>query len=318
MSLGIIADEVRRIAEERLSALGLVVTYGRHVLETGPGNTASVAVRVADFHDAFSDPDVSGVLTAIGGCAANQMLPHLDYELIAANPKPLCGYSDITALNAALLARAGLVTFSGPTLFDLGMLEGAEYMLNHFEKSLFRPGSFTLTAATEWSDDSWRTDQHNRNFFPNPGPRILQCGRSAGRLVGGSLSTFSLLRGTPFFPDLGGSILVLEDDASAGNETLIHVERNLFALSQVPGFADIAGIVFGRFARRSAVNPDDLDRILSAISSLARNPIPVIADVDVGHTCPMTTWPYGGMAHFVASHDRHISLFSDGSDPEPN
>lgn len=172
-------------------------------------------------------------------------------------------------------------------------------------------------AAPEWSDDSWWTDQYNRKFFPNPGPRILRYGRSAGRIVGGNLSTLSLLRGTPFFPDLNGSILVLEDDDFAGNETLMHVERNLSALSQVPEFAGIAGIVFGRFKRQSAVTQEDLNRVLSSVTSVVRIQIPVIADVDVGHTSPMTTWPYGAMVHFIASHGGQISLISDTSDLAP-
>ncbi|MDR8413242.1 LD-carboxypeptidase [Nonomuraea sp. 3-1Str] len=61
-----------------------------------------------------SDPSLAAVLTVIGGYNSNELLPFLDWELIRANPKILCGYSDITAVQNAILARAGLVTYSGP------------------------------------------------------------------------------------------------------------------------------------------------------------------------------------------------------------
>lgn len=50
---------------------------------------------------------MKGIMTIIGGANSNQLLPHLDYELIRQNPKIFCGFSDITALENAILAKTG-------------------------------------------------------------------------------------------------------------------------------------------------------------------------------------------------------------------
>jgi muramoyltetrapeptide carboxypeptidase LdcA involved in peptidoglycan recycling len=75
--------------------------------------SSSIASRVEDIHAAFSDSNVRGILTVIGGFNSNQLLDSLDYELIKNNPKILCGYSDITALATAITAKTGLITYSG-------------------------------------------------------------------------------------------------------------------------------------------------------------------------------------------------------------
>ncbi|GAA1436923.1 hypothetical protein GCM10009616_37820 [Microlunatus lacustris] len=105
----------RRFAQVRLE-----VTFGRHV-ERDVFDSAAIASRVADLRDAFADPDVRGMWTVIGGFNSNELLPHLDGELIARNPKIFCGYFDITALQNAILARTGLVTSSGPHWSTFGM-----------------------------------------------------------------------------------------------------------------------------------------------------------------------------------------------------
>lgn len=92
---------------------------------------------MADLHAAFADPEVAGILTVIGGYNSNQLLPHLDFGLIAANPKVLCGYSDITALQNALLARTGLVTYSGPHWSTFGMRDHLDETVAWVRRPLF-------------------------------------------------------------------------------------------------------------------------------------------------------------------------------------
>jgi muramoyltetrapeptide carboxypeptidase LdcA involved in peptidoglycan recycling len=86
------------LIEARFVALGLRLTFGDHVDERDDFDSSSVASRVADWHAAFADPGVAGILSVIGGANSNELLPYLDWDLIAANPKILCGYSDITAV----------------------------------------------------------------------------------------------------------------------------------------------------------------------------------------------------------------------------
>ena len=120
-SLSVIPDDQHAIATERMAELGLRVSFGRRVRQQDEFSSSPVASRVADLHEAFADPGVRGVLTIIGGFNANQILRTLDWDLIAAQPKVLCGYSDITALQNAMLARANLVTYSGPHFSTFSM-----------------------------------------------------------------------------------------------------------------------------------------------------------------------------------------------------
>ena len=78
--------------------LGYKISYSRHIDEMDEMNSASIKSRVEDLHEAFRDPQVKMILTSIGGFNSNELLPYLDYNLIKKNPKILCGYSDITAL----------------------------------------------------------------------------------------------------------------------------------------------------------------------------------------------------------------------------
>ena len=83
------------------------MSFGEHVEACDDFSSSSVEYRLADLHDAFADPDVDGILTVIGGFNSNQLLTGIDYELVAENPKPLCGFSDITALgNASMRDRS--------------------------------------------------------------------------------------------------------------------------------------------------------------------------------------------------------------------
>ncbi|MFI6792971.1 LD-carboxypeptidase [Nonomuraea sp. NPDC050383] len=105
---------------------------------------------------------MAAVLTVIGGYNSNELLPFLDWELIRAHPKILCGYSDITALQNAILARAGLATYSGPHWSTFGMRDHFEQTLRWFTSVMFDTAPVTLTPASHWSDDLWFLDQGRR------------------------------------------------------------------------------------------------------------------------------------------------------------
>jgi muramoyltetrapeptide carboxypeptidase len=106
-----------------LERLGYSVVFAPHSREINGYVSASVESRVDDLHAMFKDPSIRSIVTTIGGNHANQLLKHLDYDLIAANPKVFTGYSDITVLHWAFARKAGLRTFYGPCLVS----EFAEY-----------------------------------------------------------------------------------------------------------------------------------------------------------------------------------------------
>jgi len=298
-SLAMIGRETRDIADRRLQELGLRVTFGRHVAESDAFTSSSVASRVADLHEAFADDEVRAILTVIGGYNNNQLLRAIDWDLIAAHPTTFCGFSDITALQGAMLARSELVTYSGPHYSTFGQKLHVEYTVESFARCLMSDASFAVRPSSHWTDDAWYLDQDARARVANPGYAVLGEGTAEGVIVGGNLCTLNLLQGTPFMPDLAGAILFLEDDAESQPRTF---DRDLQSLIHLPDFKDMRGLVIGRFQRASQMTPDLLRQIVAAKPELAR--LPIIAEADFGHTDPKFTFPIGGTARIAAAGQR--------------
>lgn len=281
-------DNTRWI-NERFADLGLSLTFGDHVDEDDAFRSSPIASRVADLHAAFADPAVAGILTVIGGFNSNELLPYLDWQLIATHPKIVCGYSDITALQNAILSRTGMITYSGPHWSSFGMRDHLEPTGRWFRTALMESGPIELAPATEWTDDPWFVDQDHRDVIANEGWRPLRDGAAAGRIVGGNLCTLNLLQGTPYMPSLDGALLFLEDDYLTDP---VEFARNLTSLLQLPDAPGVTGLVIGRFQRASKITPALLDEIISRQPALIGKP--VLAGVDFGHTSPLITFPIGG------------------------
>jgi muramoyltetrapeptide carboxypeptidase LdcA involved in peptidoglycan recycling len=288
-SLAIIGAQTRAEAGRRLAALGLRVSFGEHVEACDDFSSSSAADRVADLHAAFCDPDVDGILTVLGGFNSNQLLTGIDYDAIASHPKVLCGFSDITALSGAILARTGLVTYSGPHYSSFGMKRGFGYTEAGFRACVMETGPVELAPAPAWSDDQWFLDQENRREEPDTGWWVLSEGSAEGSIVGGNLCTLNLLQGTPFMPSLDGTIALIEDDEQVRPWDF---DRDLMSLLHQPGFAGVRAVVIGRFQRASEMTRDLLTQIVASKPQLAG--LPVIGNVDFGHTTPVFTFPVGG------------------------
>jgi muramoyltetrapeptide carboxypeptidase len=288
-SLAIISAEVRAEADRKLAALGLRVSFGEHVEACDDFSSSPVADRLADLHAAFCDPEVDGILTVLGGFNSNQLLTGIDYDAIATNPKVLCGFSDITALAGAIFARTGLVTYSGPHYSTFGMKRGFDYTAAGFRACLMETGPVELAPAPAWSDDLWFLDQENRREEPDTDWWVLQEGSAEGTIVGGNLCTLNLLQGTPFMPWLDGTVAFIEDDEQSKPWDF---DRDLVSLLHQPGFAGVQAMIIGRFQRASEMTRDLLTQIVASKPQLAG--LPVIGNVDFGHTTPGLTFPIGG------------------------
>ena len=288
-------DYLAKVTTETLGQWGLRVSFGRHVEEIDYGHVSPVDLRVTDLHEAFADPSVDGILTVIGGDHSNEMLPLLDYELIRNNPKVFCGYSDITALHNAINAKTGLVTFSGPHWSTFGMRDYNETTCQSFSEAVLGDGEIVWQASDWFTDDQWYLDQDERSPEPNDGWWIIQPGRAEGRTVGSNLSTFCLLNGTEYQPDLDGTVLFVE---ATIDHDLGSFRRLLVSIFQQPAAADIRAVIIGRFQKGSGVDREALENAIASLSPLQG--IPVIANVDFGHTNPMLTFPVGGTVRVLA------------------
>ena len=288
-SMSIISEQTQQLATQRLQDLGFKVTFGKRVNEVDDFNSSSVQSRVEDLHAAFSDENVKGILTVVGGFNSNQLLQYIDWSIIAANPKVLCGFSDISALNNAILAKTGLVTYSGLHYSTFGMEQYFDYCLEYFKKCLMADEPIKIKPSEEWTDDLWFLDQSDRHPISNDGWLVVNKGEANGSIRGANLCTFNLLQGTQYMPDLENVILFIEDDAESLPH---HFDRNLVSLIQQPNFSGVKGIVLGRFQQDSKMSNDLIRQMIQSKQEL--NDISIIANVDFGHTNTIITYPIGG------------------------
>ena len=307
-SMKIINAETHEIATKRLTDLGLKVTFGKNVDLCDDFTSSPIEARIEDLNEAFTDKNVKAILTVIGGFNSNQLLKHIDYELIKNNPKIFCGFSDITALNDAIYAKTGLVTYSGPHYSSFGMKYGFDYTLDYFKKMLFSEDKVEVTSSDVWSNDAWLINREERNFYKNHGMFTINKGTAKGKIIGGNLSTLLLLQGTEYMPKFDkDTILFIENDSSvSGSIYLVEFDRMLQSLIQQPGFNNVRGIVLGRAEKSCDMTPQKWEMMIKNKEEL-RN-IPVIADADFGHTTPIFTFPIGGNATINATDTPNIIL----------
>jgi len=159
--------------------------------------------------------------------------------------------------------------------------------------------SIELQPVDEWTDDLWFMDQDSRKPIKNGGWWIINEGQAQGSIRGGNLCTFNLLQGTEFMPSLENSILFLEDDAESLPH---HFDRNLVSLMQQPGFQSVRAIVIGRFQQGTDMSRELLTQLISTKKGL-RN-LPIIANLDFGHTNQLITYPIGGEVEIKVSKEQ--------------
>lgn len=260
---------------------GFNLTFSKNSREVGKFHSSSIASRIEDIHEAFCDPNVKMIITCLGGFNANQLLRHLDYDLIAKNPKILCGYSDITALLNAIYAKTGLVTYHGPHYSTFGFDKDTVYTRNAFMDCVMNNKPFTVSPSE--TAGKYHT---------------IQEGACEGTIIGGNLCTLNLLQGTPYMPDISNKVLFLEDDNIMGDYFCYEFDRNLESLLQVEGADTIKGIIFGRFDESCGLTAETItDIIKDKVSPY----IPVVFGVDFGHVFPIITFPIGGTVRIHAN-----------------
>ena len=300
-SLAIISKESREIANKRFEDFGLKLSFGKHVEEIDDFASTNIQSRIEDLHQAFGDKNVKAIITVIGGFNSNQLLKYINWDLIKNNPKIFCGFSDITALNNSFYAKTGLVTYSGSHYSSFGQELYFDYTLEYFKKCLLSDEPFEIKSSQDWSDDLWFMDQKKRNLIKNPGWLVINEGRAEGTILGANLCTLNLLQGTEYMPDMKDSILFLEDDEESKPHAF---DRDLQSLIHLPEFGGVRGIVIGRFQKASGMTDAKLKKIIETKSE--PKDIPVIANVDFGHTDPKITFPVGG----------EVKIKADNNSPE--
>lgn len=246
--------------------------------------------RAAEFMAAFNDRETSAVWCGRGGYGVMRFLDRIDFDVIRRNPKLFIGFSDITALHAAIGLNTGLVTFHAPNVQD-GF--GKEHdMPAANEQALWQVlGSTDLQSTVA---DAYAANEYTYTI-PQPESqrlRTIRGGVATGRLVGGNLAVFSDILGTPFMPSTEGCILFLEDVS----ERLYRIDRFLTQLRLAGKLHSAAGILLGGFSYEDTdqhENQTDIAALLDEI--FAPLGIPVLAGFPAGHDPINLTLPMGGL-----------------------
>lgn len=276
-----------------LEDLGLKVVLGRNAKNLQGYNAGTAEERADDINDFFKDNEIKAIICSTGGETANSVLPFLDFELIKNNPKIFCGFSDVTTLNLAINRITGLITFNGPTVLPtFGEFGGVNsFTLEHFRKAVFvnTPIGFLNNPAEYTEEILWwdKEDNRRRQMKPASPYEFITPGCATGKIIGGNFIILCTLIGTKYFPELEDAILFLEDEG----ETTSSVERRLTQLEQVGVFNHIKGLIFGRPFNFKESDDRTLKDILTEFGS--KYDLPVVFNLDCGHTSPMITLPIG-------------------------
>ena len=241
--------------------------------------------RLAQLNAAAADPDCQIVLALRGQYGISRILPHIDFRAMADSGKLFSGFSDITAFHMGLYQATGRISFAGPMSTDFLRDETVEYTLQQFWDCLHGPThSVRGTAAG------------------NPLVDVQ------GTLWGGNLAMVNHLLGTPFWPQIDGGILFLED---IGDHPY-RIERMLLQLHFAGVLERQRAIVLGDISGYRLAPHDngyDFDAMLAYIRGLLR--VPVLTGLTFGHGEVRCTLPFGAQAHLVSDDEGFDLTVSD-------
>ena len=200
--------------------LGLEVVLMPTALGGTKLETFQARDKACDIMAAYADDSIDALLAVHGGASALRVLEYLDFEVIKKHPKPVIGFSDTTSLQFGVFGKTGQAYITG--------------FLPEYD---FRDGR--IAAPT---DEDLRRVLAGEKFAASSGV-CVHPGVAEGVLIGGNVSTISDLSGTPYYPDLNGKILLLEDEC----EVSYKLKLMLTQLKYNPTFGGVKGIVFGQF-----------------------------------------------------------------------
>jgi muramoyltetrapeptide carboxypeptidase len=236
------------------------------------------AARARDLESLFADPEVDVVQAQRGGYGASQVVPLLDYDLIAENLKPFVGYSDITALHVAIRQRTGLVTFYGPGFAGMGAPKRGDWSKERLLRAL--SATEPLGGVPPRPDD--------------PYIGAIGSGRASAPLVGGCLWLLRETLATPWEVEVDGCILFFEDVRCPP----WHIDGMLTQLRNAGKLDGVAGIAIGEFHDSDPTKEKDpwlRSRSLEDVFEEHLEPlgIPVVFNLPLGHGEHLCTIPLG-------------------------
>ncbi|WP_242247524.1 S66 peptidase family protein [Bacillus cereus group sp. BfR-BA-01523] len=273
---------------------------GFHILEgslTGQYDyyrSGSIKERADELNDLIRNPNVSCIMSTIGGLNSNSLLPYIDYETFQKNPKLMFGYSDTTALLLGIYAKTGIPTFYGPALVpSFGEFEPfVDCTYKYFADTLLTDQHlpYNINQPLFWSDEfiNWEEKTKEKDLRPNNWISVIG-GKATGRIIGGNLNTIQGIWGSPYMPLIqDGDILFIEDSS----KDAATIERSFSSLKINGVFDKVSGIILGKHEQFDdcGTNRKPYEILLEVLQN---QKLPFLADFDCCHTHPMITLPIG-------------------------
>lgn len=259
--------------------------------------------RADDLMEAFRDPEIKGIFSCIGGDDSIRLLPYIDYQVIRENPKVFIGYSD-TTISHLICYKAGISSFYGASILaELAEnIEMHPYTIKWLKKSLFskdvigsiEPSELWTSQLIPWKEGNAAI---RREMLPNSGYEVLQgSGAVKGRIIGGCLEVLEMAKATEIWPDNGAfkdAILFLET-----SEDMPHPDYLLYWLRNYGAqgiLSIINGIIWGK-PYHNKYYEEYKSVILKVLDEYSLQELPVLYNLNFGHTAPMIVIPYGALA----------------------
>lgn len=252
---GVVDPDLLGLGVAVLRDWGFDVRLGEHVLDRRRYCAGTPADRARDLEAMFLDPEVGAIVCARGGYGSAEVLPLLDPARLAAHPKLVCGYSDVSPLLGFLVERCDLPGLHGPMV------------TSDLAREMSPRAAARMRALLARADAAWE----------EPVADVVVSGVGEGRLVGGCLASLTALLGTPYAVETDGAVLFLEDVA----EHPYRIERMLTQLRLAGKLAGVAAVVLGSFADCNPGEADDVGLVFR--ECFAEAPYPVVAGFPAGH-----------------------------------
>jgi muramoyltetrapeptide carboxypeptidase LdcA involved in peptidoglycan recycling len=262
-------------------------------------------LRADDLNRAFADPSIDGIVASIGGDDSVRILKYLDLETIRANPKVFMGFSDTTTMLVRLHTQ-GLVTFNGPSVMaGFGQIDRLPAAFRrHIRDVLIEPrDEIELTPYEWWTEGfaDWGSPNNDGELLAIEHEKIgwqwIQGGsKVSGRLFGGNIEVLEFLKSTDYWmaPEFwDGKIVFLE--TSEEKPTVSNVKYFLRNYGVQGVFDRIAGLLVGRPVSYSMEEKQELAGVIKSVVDVefGRPDLPVVANLDFGHTYPQWILPLG-------------------------
>lgn len=283
-------------------SLGLNLIETPNALRSDDWLYRNPEARADDLHWALANPEIKGVFSTIGGYESVRVLPFVDFDLIRENPKILLGYSDTTVMHIAFL-RAGVTSLYGPSVMSGFADLNAFPYTKSWTGRLLSGWHGSYDAAEGWTEDlsDWNAPDFEaevaqpKSFQPG-GWRVVQGERRAeGRLIGGCMEVLEMLKGTRWWPEpelWQGAVIFLETSEDKPPPSQVEYWLRNYATQGILEHA--AALLMARPRGYSdAMKAQLWQAIKKVLAEIGREDMPVIADLDIGHTSPMMTLPLG-------------------------